>query len=288
MLIVSVTLFGGVDAISKVLVTSQSFGQIMLARYLISLIALLAVTAPTGWRRLFATTRPLLQLVRGCTPFMIGGSMVFGVKYLPLADATTILFAGPFLVVAVAGWLLREKVAANVWIGVAAGFLGVVIVARPGFSGLSLYAIFPVVGALFYAALQLLSRWLGTLGEAPLTTVAWTLLAGTLAALPPAVADWPPLDTHAWLLVLLLGVIFGGGQYFMAKAYVLAPANLLAPFSYAQILVSVVLGLALFGDIPDHWTIFGIVLIVASGVYVMRGSRPPVGQPARPGEAADA
>ncbi|MGB9140913.1 MAG: DMT family transporter [Aestuariivirga sp.] len=274
-LIASVSCFGLVDGISKVLIETQSFGQVDLARYVVAMIVLLGMTAPGKWKSLFQTQHAGLQIIRGLTPVAVGGAMVFGVKYLPLAEATTILFATPFLVVAFSGWLLGERVSLSSWIGVAIGFLAVLIVARPGFSELSLYTVFPAVAALFFAALQLLSRHLGAVGEPPTTTLAWTLLVGTLVAIPLSMVGWLPLTPWAWVLAFCLGAAFGAGQYFLAKAFALAPANILAPFTYFQILAAVLFGLAVFQDIPDQWTILGIALIVAAGVYVVGRNQEP-------------
>lgn len=272
-LIASVMCFGLVDGFSKILIETQSLGQIVLARYVIAILGLFAATAPRSWKNLFQTQLAGLQIIRGLTPVMVGGPMVFAVKYLPLAEATAILFAGPFIVVAFSGWLLGERVSVSSWIGVALGFLGVLIVARPGFSVLSLYALFPAFAAVFYAILQLLSRYLGTAGEPPTTTLAWTLLVGTFVAVPLSIADWQPVLPVAWILSFALGATFGAGQYFLIKAFALASANVLTPFSYFQILSAALFGLIVFKDIPDVWTIAGITLILASGIYVLGRSQ---------------
>jgi drug/metabolite transporter (DMT)-like permease len=256
------------------LIDTQSFGQVMLARYVMALPVLLAATPPGKWKSLFQTQMAGWQIVRGFMPAMIGGSMVLAVKYLPLAEATVILFAGPFLVLALSGWLLGEKVSPASWIGVAVGFLAVLIVARPGFSDLSQYTIFPVIAAVFYAGFQLLTRWLGTSGEAPTTTLAWTLAVGAVFGLPLAIATWAPLSPETWLLSIGMGVVFGLAQLWMAKAFALAPANLLTPFTYFQILSAVVFGFLVFHDIPDYWTLAGIALIVGAGLYVFGRNTP--------------
>ena len=272
-LIIAVACFGAVDGLSKMLIDTQSFGQIMLARYALALPLLLAITSPAKWPDLFRTQSVMWQVIRGLLPVIIGGLMVFAVKYLPLAEATVILFAGPFFVVALSGWLLGEKVSLSSWIGVAVGFLAVLIVARPGFDELSHYAIYPAIAALFYALFQLLTRRLGTSGEPPVTTLAWTLVVGNVIALPFALADWQPASAETWALLLGVGVTFGAAQYFMAKAFALAPANVLTPFTYFQILSAVIFGIAVFGDIPDEWTFVGIGLILAAGLYVFGRNR---------------
>ena len=98
-------------------------------------------------------------------------------------------------------------------------------------------------------------------------------MVGTLVALPLSIADWQPLSPAAWILSFSLGVTFGAAQYFLAKAFALVPANVLTPFTYFQILTAVLFGLVVFKDIPDRWTIAGIALILASGVYVFGRSK---------------
>lgn len=274
-LIAAVALFGVVDGLSKILVNSQSFGQVVLWRYALALPVLMLVRGPGNWKNLFQTRMVGLQIFRGLTPVVIGGLMIFAVRYLPLAEATVILFAGPFFVVALSGWMLRERVSGSSWIGVAVGFLAVIIVARPGFDELSRYTIFPALAALFYALLQLLTRRLSNAGEHPTTTLAWTLLVGTLIGIPLAISDWHPLSPPTWFLILSLSASFGLGQYFLAKAFSLAPASVLTPFSYFQIFSAVVFGLIAFNDIPDQWTIVGIALILAAGAYVFGRNAPP-------------
>jgi drug/metabolite transporter (DMT)-like permease len=99
LLVLSVSLFGVVDGLSKMLAETQSVGQILLARYVLGIPVLFAASPPANWANLFQTAQPGLQILRGMTPLVIGGAMVLAVRYLPLADATAILFAGPFLVV---------------------------------------------------------------------------------------------------------------------------------------------------------------------------------------------
>ncbi len=273
-LIASVICFGMVDGLSKVLIETQSFGQVVLARYALSLPVLIFATPASQWKTLYRTQMPGWQIVRGLIPAVIGGSMVMAVKYLPLAEATVILFAGPFLVLALSGWLLGEKVRVASWVGVAIGFMAVLIVARPGFSELSQYTVFPVIAAVFYAAFQLLTRWLGTSGEPPTTTLAWTLSVGAAIGVPLAIATWVPQSPVTWGLSFCLGVVFGLAQLWLVKAFTLAPANLLTPFSYFQILSAVVFGFVVFRDIPDHWTLAGIALIIGAGLYVFGRNTP--------------
>jgi len=270
LLVLSASLFAGVDGLSKLLADTQSVGQIVWARYVLALPVLILTTRPADWRTIFTTVRPGLQILRGVTPLTISGSMVMAVRYLPLAEATVILFAGPFLIVVLSRPFLGEPVRPASWIGVAVGFAAVLIVARPGFGTLSQYTLFPLAAAVFFALYQLITRRLGAAGERPNTTLAWTLAMGGLVATPVALFTWYPVTATGWLLMVALGTVFGLAQSLLIRAFTYAPASLLAPFSYAQVIAATILGIVVFGAIPDVWTFTGVALIIAAGVYVAR------------------
>lgn len=269
-IVLAATFFGSVDGFSKLLAPTQSVAQIVWARYALAVPVLLASMPPSEWMTSFRTTRLAPQIIRGLLPLGISAGMVLGVRYLPLADATAILFAAPFLVVALSAPFLGERVRAASWISVAVGFLAVLIVARPGLTELSRYAVFPALAAVFFAFYQLMTRRLGLLGEKPTTTLAWTLLSGGVVTTPLVIADWTPLTATAWLYMIGLGTVFGLAQIFMIRAFAYATASALAPFNYFQIISAVVFGLIVFGDVPDVWTVTGILLIIAAGVYVAK------------------
>jgi len=270
LMILGASLFAGVDGVSKLLADTQSLGQIVWARYALALPVLILTTRPADWRTLFRTARPGLQVLRGVMPLTLSSSMVMAVRYLPLAEATVILVAAPFLIVALSKPFLGEPVRPASWIGVAVGFAAVLIVARPGFGALSLYALFPLAAAVVFALYQLITRRLGAVGERANTTLAWTLALGGLVATPVALLTWNPVTARGWLLMVALGTVFGLAQSLIIRAFTYAPANLLAPFSYAQVIAATIFGMIVFGAIPDAWTVAGIALIITAGVYVMR------------------
>ena len=269
-IILSASSFAAVDGLSKVLADTQSVGQIVWARYALALPVLILTTPRAHWRTLFKTTRPASQLSRGLMPLAVSGTMVLAVRYLPLAEATVILFSAPFLVVALSVPFLGERVHPASWVGVVVGFAAVLLVARPGFGEISKYTIFPLAAAVFFALFQLVTRRLAATGERAQTTLAWTLAVGTVAATPVALMTWAPVTPSAWLLMIALGVVFGLAQAFMVRAFAHAPAGVLAPFGYAQIIAATIFGMIVFGAIPDVWTLLGVAMIIAAGVYVAR------------------
>ena len=270
LMIVGASMFAGVDGVSKLLAETQSVGQIVWARYALALPVLILTTRPADLRTLFRTTRPGWQMLRGVTPLGISGSMVMAVHYLPLAEATVILFAGPFLIVALSRPFLGEPVRPASWIGVALGFTAVLIVARPGFGSLSQYTIYPLIAAVVFAFYNLITRRLGAAGERPNTTLAWTLAMGGLVATPIAALTWYPVTARGWLLMATLGTIFGLAQSLIIRAFAHASAGLLAPFGYAQVVAATIVSIIVFGAVPDAWTFAGVALIIVAGVYVAR------------------
>lgn len=270
LMITAALIFAVLDGLSKVIAGEQSVGQIVWARYTFAIPVLIWASPGREWRLLFRTSQRQNQIIRGLIPLTISICMVLAVRYLPLAEATVILYLGPLLVVALSPVLLGEKVRVSAWIGVCTGFLAVLIVTRPGLSDLSVYALFPIAAAIFYAFFQIFTRKLGAAGERPETTLAWTLAIGMAISTPLAAFTWQPISGLNWLILIALGLTFGLAQIFTIRAFALAPANRLAPFSYAQIIGAVLFGVVVFAALPDIWTWLGIALIIGAGLYVMK------------------
>jgi drug/metabolite transporter (DMT)-like permease len=273
LIILSASVFALVDGLSKLLADTQSVWQIVWARYAIALPILLLMTPQAERRALLRTPHPWQQIARGLAPIGVSSAMVLGVRHLPLTEATVILFASPFAIVALAGPLLGERVRPSSWIGVIVGFAAVLIVARPGLGHVSYYALFPLAAAAFYTLYQLMTRQLANIGERPFTTLVWTLATGTVISTPLAILTWQPVTATAWGLIVGLGAVFALAQGLMIAAYVHAPAGVLAPFSYAQIVAATVVGVLVFDTVPDLWTLLGVVMIIGAGVFVARVQR---------------
>ena len=155
LLIAGVSLFAVVDAAGKLLSEHHSVVQIVWARYAFAL-AVLLVTTPLGlWRRVLRVQRPLLQVGRALMPVVASFAVVMGLTLLPLAEVTALTFASPLVVVALAGPLLRERSTLHDWIGVIAGFIGILVIVRPGGDAVAWAAIFPLICAFCFALFQL-------------------------------------------------------------------------------------------------------------------------------------
>ncbi len=243
--------------------------ELIWARTLAHLVFMVALFAPGhgGWR-LFVTRRPGLQLSRSLL-LLVSTSLFFtALRYVPLADATAVSFTSPFMVALLAGWMLGERVERLHWLAIAVGFVGALMVIRPGASATSPYLLLVVGNSACYAAYQVLTRRVGAY-DRPETSVTYSALIGTLvlSAIVPFFWQTPGSAWH-WLLLGVVGVLGGLGHYCVARALVSSPASVLAPFYYVQLIGAATLGYLLFGDVPSGWTWAGAALIVASGVVI--------------------
>jgi drug/metabolite transporter (DMT)-like permease len=269
LLVIGVSMFGVMDGLGKVLGADHSVAQVVWARYAFALPVVLSLVRPANWSTLLRCERPALQALRGTLPLLASVSVITGVGLMPLADFTAIGFASPLLVVALAAPLLGEPTTRQSWIGVVCGFAGVLIIARPGAGAIAWAALLPLATALFFALYQLLTR-LVSRGDDPKVTLAWTIAVGVVLTTPFLPFSWRPVGAFDWLLLALSGLLFGSGQFLLIRAYAMAPASILTPFTYAQIVSAIVFGAVVFGDIPDPWTILGMVVVILAGLYVLR------------------
>ncbi len=256
------------DTTGKYLVQDHSLFLVVWARY----VGQMLVVAPFAWHRAgngFWRTRQLsVQLQRSA--MLLGATVCLygGLRYLPLAEGSAILFLAPMLIVMLSGPLLREKPTRARWIASITGFVGVLVLLRPGSAVFHPAALLLLGAALFNALYNILTRKL--IHEDVHTTLFHSALVGTVvltAALPWGV-DEISLTPGDGGLLLLLGLLAGLGHWFVIAAYVLAPASLLTPFTYVQMIWAVAYGYAIFGQLPDRWSMVGICVIVASGVYL--------------------
>ena len=153
--------------------------------------------------------------------------------------------------------------------GVAVGFAGVLIVVRPGATTVQWIAFLPLVAALFYGASQIVTRALGGVDHA-LTTLFFSSIGGVLLSSAIVGFSWSTPSPTQWLGLVGLGFFGATGHYFMIKAFELAPASLLAPFDYLNLIWATIFGFLVFGDLPDGRTIIGSAIVILSGIYLIK------------------
>lgn len=275
MLLGAVTLFVLLDATASHLGKTYPVPMLVWARYTVHCLLMVIFLAPSMRLRLISTTRPLRQIA--CALCLVATSLLGMAAFvrMPLAETTAIIFMSPLIVTLLAGPVLREKIGAVRWAAAVSGFIGVLLIARPG-SALSGEGIVLALGAaLVYAAYQIQTRQLsGT--EHPVTMLFYTALIGTLVmslALPWVWSDTVP-GLIDGVLIASLGVLGGVGHYLLILAFREAPASLLSPMLYAQLVIATGVGALLFGHFPDLPALIGILIIAVSGaVIAMNGRR---------------
>jgi drug/metabolite transporter (DMT)-like permease len=258
---------------AKYLARDYPIVEITWARYAGHFVYMVIAFAPRRGLRLFAASQPTLQLVRSALLCVSTLIFITALRYVPLPTATAISFTAPFIVTALAPWLLREAVGPLRWLTVAAGLLGALIVVRPGFAGSDEAALLVFGSALTSAFYQILTRKLAAHDPAE-TSITYIALAGFVLTTLPLPFVWKtPASLLDAALFVGLGVFGGFGHYFLVRAFELAPAPFVSPFNYAQLVGATALSFAVFGQIPDLWTWIGALIIVGSGLFLLLAER---------------
>lgn len=272
-MVAAVGVFTLMDTIAKYLSRWYPVPGIVWARYASNLIVLLVWFAACGELRRLRTARPGIQLARGL--LLASATLLYftSLSVLPLAGAAAIGFVLPLFVAALAVPMLKERLDLPRLLAIAAGFAGALIIVRPGSVSFTLYALLPVAMALCNALYQILTRKVAGV-EHPLTSLVWGAIVGAvlLSAVLPFAWKTPDQALH-WVLLGVIGVLASIGHYLLIRAYDYAPATLLAPFTYSGLVWAMLLGLAVFGNFPDGWSLAGMSVIVASGLFLASRQR---------------
>ena len=269
----AVATFSCLDATGKYLLHSMHPLQVVWVRFtgafLLALLFLNPVTSPG----IVMTRRPWLQIGRSVLLFLSTALNFVALQFLQLDEALSILFSTPFIVAILCGPLLGEWVGWRRWIAISVGFIGVLLVARPGFGGLHPAALLSLGSAVCYAFYTISTRILAR-SDSSETTLFYSNLVGALAMLPVVPFVWStPSSWLVMLLMLAIGAFGSFGHYLLIRGHRLAPASALAPFIYTQIVWTTTLGFLVFGDVPHRWTIVGGLIVVGSGLYLLYRER---------------
>ena len=272
MALLATVAYAVVDTLSKYQARDYPVEMIVWARYAVPLVLLLAVFLPQRGRRMLRTAFPLLQLIRGV--LLTAGTVfiVFAYRVMPIAEAQAISFIHPVLLTLLAVVFLGEKVSRLGWVAVLLGFSGVLVIVRPGGGLFTIAALLPLGLALSFSSYQIFTRLVAR-QEDSINSLYCVLLVGSVVmslALPFA---WIAPTAKGLLFFALIGITSGAGHFLTIKALEYAPASLLAPFAYIQLLWVSILGTAVFGDFPDSVTLIGMAIVVAGGLLVAASHR---------------
>ena len=268
--------FGCLDTMSKILVQHYPASALVWLRYVLQTIVMAAIFLPRMGTRLVRTTAPGLQILRGLMLALSSVVFVLALRHMPIAAVASIVFLAPVIVALAGGPLLGERVGARTWIALAGGFTGVLLIIRPGGSAFTWWAFLPLACAFMFAGYQILTRKLAGHDD-PITTL---FIPGLIAVLvippvfPGSITGLPTVALHLAMLVAI-GVLGAVGHFLLIRAHHHAPATLLSPFGYTQLLVILVLGFSVFGEIPDGLAFTGIFLIAGAGLTLVLANRRP-------------
>ena len=264
-----IAMFAIGEAIVKTLARDHAIAQIVWARYTFHAVVFLAVFARAGLVRQVRTQRPWLQLARSVLLLIATGCFFVALRYLPLADAVGVNLVSPLLVTAFSIPILGERVGIRRWAAIVVGFAGALTIIRPGF-GTMHWAVFMPLGTAFsYALYQILTR-IASRTEDARTSLFWTSAVGVLGTSAVVPLFWTAPSAFGWALMVATGIAFGLGHYLLILGLERAPASVLSPFIYTQIVWSTALGIVVFGQYPDGFTIAGAAIVIASGLYAWR------------------
>jgi drug/metabolite transporter (DMT)-like permease len=258
------------DTVAKYLTAEVHPVQIVWSRYAAYILILTPIMLGRGVARSFATTHPGAHAWRSLAMLLSGTCFTIALAHLELAFAITVAFVSPLFVTALSMVFLGEKVGIRRWTAVVVGFLGVLVVIRPG-AQFSPWSLLPIASAFLWAISLILTRRTG--GDHPLTNLVYTTLVGMAVSTPMVVPFWGWPSWQVWAVLFLIAAWNLAALTIMVRAFAFAPASTLAPFSYSQLVWSILLGWAVFGDIPDLWTYVGGGIVVASGVYIWHRER---------------
>ncbi|HTQ82408.1 MAG TPA: DMT family transporter [Pseudolabrys sp.] len=265
----AVASFSCLDATGKYLNYHMDTIEVVWTRYFFAFVLTLIFANPFTRPGLARTSRPFMQVGRSALLLLSTVLNLFALRWLQLDEALSILFSTPFMVAALCVPLLGESVGWRRWTAITVGFVGVLVVARPGFGGLHPAALLSLAGAVCYAFYVISTRVLSRTDSSD-TTQFYTSLVGAVAMSLVVPLVWTnPESAFIAGLMVMIGALGGGGHYLLILAHRRAPASALAPFIYTQMIWTTALGFLVFGDVPHRWTIVGGVLVIGSGLYLL-------------------
>lgn len=269
-------LFACMDTTIKYLATDYNVPMVVAVRYIVHCLLMILLLASSQGKRLVQTRRTGLVLVRGASLAIASLFMALALRRMPVAETTAIAFLAPMLVVLLARPVLGERIGVLGWMAAVIGFVGVLLIARPGGGLDTMGVIFALCAAVAAVAYQLLSRVLAS-SERTITLLFYTSLIGAIGfgIFLPYFWEGQIPGWRESLLFLSMGVTGGLGHFLFTAAYRHASASLLAPMNYLQLLWAGLLGWVVFDHIPDSVSIIGLFVVAASGVMVALKSRQP-------------
>jgi len=269
----AVALFACLDTTAKYLNTQMDSLQVAWARYTSAFVLTLIISNPLTHPGLLRTRSPKLQITRSM--LLVGSTALnfLGLRWLQLDEALSIIFTFPLLVAIISGPMLGEWIGWRRWTAIGFGFVGVLLITRPGLGGMHPAALFTLGATICYGFYAVITRIVSRV-DSNQTSLFYANFIGALVMLPVIPVVWqPPVDWAVALLMVMIGVLGSTGHYFLIAGHKLAPASVLSPFVYTQLIWVIIFGYLVFGQVPNSWTIAGAAIVIASGLYLLYRER---------------
>jgi len=268
-MLLCVLIFGIMDALVKLAAEHHPTGQIIFFRNFFAFLPLYFFIRRAGVRAVLRTRYVTQHVVRSITGASSMALTFLAFALMPLADAVAIGLSAPIFLTALSVPLLGERVGWRRWSAVGVGFIGILVITRPGSGVFGLVALLPLGSAVLYAVAMIQIRKVATREPAATMAFYFTLCAALLgaASLP---WQWVTPSPIMWVCLISIGILGGLAQMALTEAYRRAPVSVVAPFEYSALLVAAVLGFTIWGQIPDPFVWLGAGIVVASGLYILR------------------
>ena len=260
--------FSLLDAVQKTAIIYYSVFQILFVKYIFVLFLSFIESRRKKNYLFYKSNNVKLQILRGILSIIESGCFILAFKHLSLADAHSVGALTPVIVVALSAIILREHVSVKVWAAIFTGFIGVLIIMRPGLSIFDYKSLIPLAGAFFLSFYQIVTRKV-SISDSNETSLFYNSLVGIILLVFFAFQYWQPLNFNSYFLFIGVGVFFSFGLYFQIIALGFAKASTIQPFHYTLIFWAIILGYIFYDDFPDIFTLFGALIITISGIYVL-------------------
>ena len=260
--------FSLLDAVQKTAVINHSIFQLLLVKYFFVLFLSLFESKRKINYKFYKSNNIKLQILRSLLSLIESGCFVLSFRYLTLADAHSVGSLTPILIVILSAIILKEKVSPKTWIAIFIGFVGVLIILRPGTSIFNPYSLIPLAAAFFLGLYQVFTKKASEYDPSE-TSLFYTSIIGIVIMSILAFIYWQPTNINSYFIFLGTGIFFSLGVYFQIIALTRARASVIQPFHYTLIFWAIILGFIFYGDIPDAFTLIGALVITISGIFVI-------------------
>jgi len=260
--------FSLLDALQKTAIIYHSIFQLLLIKYFFVFFLSIIESQRKKNYLFYKSTNIKLQILRSILSILESGCFILSFKYLTLADTHSIASLTPVIVVALSALILREYVSFKTWIAIFIGFVGVIIIMRPGLSIFDPKSLIPLAGAFLLSFYQLVTRKASE-NDSNETSLFYTSVTGIILMSLFAYHYWEPLTKYSYLFFIGIGIFYSLGLYFQIIALSMARAGIIQPFHYTLIFWAIFFGYIFYNDFPDIFTLIGAVIITLSGMYVL-------------------